>query len=112
VSSARALVAALNEHVSNVCLTRTARVLKPDLAVHGDADDPATLLKLERAGANVQVSQTPVAGQRVAREIMRPRLTETVACSTGAQSEELDIEEVTLPQLRRPAGALLGGTSV
>ncbi len=112
IERARALVAALNDDASNVFLTLTARVLKADLAIYGKADDPATLLKLERAGANVQFSPALVAGQRVAHQIMRPQLTEVVAFSAGAEADDLGIEEVTLAQLRRPVGAPLGGTPV
>ena len=112
IERARALVAALNDDASNVFLTLTARVLKADLAIYGKADDPSTLLKLERAGANVQFSPALVAGQRIAHQILRPRLTEVVAFSAGAEADDLGIEEVTLEQLRRPAGAPLGETPV
>jgi Trk K+ transport system NAD-binding subunit len=97
-------VASLNDDASNVFLTLTARVLKADLAIYGKADDPATLLKLERAGANVQFSPALVAGQRVAHQIMRPQLTEVVAFSAGAEADDLGIEEVTSAARGRSAG--------
>ncbi len=94
VLRATALVAALNDDANNVFLTLTARVLNPTLVIYGKADDPATLVKLERAGANHTFSPSLVAGHRIAHQIIRPTITELVGIATGRDAVELAIEEV------------------
>ena len=100
IAHARALVAALNDDASNVFLTLTARVLNPAVVIYGKADDPTSLTKLERAGANHRFSPAQVAGHRVANQILRPTLTDIVGLSTKRGEYELAIEEfqaLTMP---------------
>lgn len=98
IDRANALVAALNDDASNVFLTLTARVLtresNPRLIIHGKAEDPATLVKLERAGANHTFSPGRVVGHRIAHQILRPAITELVGLSTRKGEFELGIEEL------------------
>lgn len=98
VDRASTLVAALNDDSSNVFLTLTARVLtketNPALVIHGKAEDPATLVKLERAGANHVFSPGRVVGHRIAHQILRPAITELIGLSTRKGDLELGIEEL------------------
>ncbi len=98
VDRAHALVAALNDDASNVFLTLTARVLtketNPQLIIHGKAEDPASLVKLERAGANHVFSPGRVVGHRIAHQILRPAITELIGLSTRKGDLELGIEEL------------------
>lgn len=100
IDHASALVAALNDDAHNVFLTLTARVLtrdsNPRLIIHGKADDPATLLKLARAGATHAFSPSHVLGHRIANQIIRPALTDLVELTTRKGDVELTIEEVSV----------------
>jgi voltage-gated potassium channel len=109
---ANALVAALNDDASNVFLTLSARVLNARLVIYGKADDPSTLQKLERAGANVQFSPAHVAGTRIANQILRPGLTEVIGFASESEPDELGIEEVSPTQLGLQGGRTLGDTPV
>lgn len=103
IDRANALVAALNDDASNVFLTLTARVLtketNPQLIIHGKAEDPATLVKLERAGANHVFSPGRVVGHRIAHQILRPAITELIGLSTRKGDLELGIEELQAQNL-------------
>ncbi len=103
IGRAHALVAALNDDASNVFLTLTARVLtkevNPTLVIHGKAEDPATLVKLKRAGADHTFSPALVLGHRIAHQILRPAVTELVGLSGSQGGVELSIEEVLAERL-------------
>lgn len=103
IDRATTLVAALNDDASNVFLTLTARVLtkesNPRLVIHGKADDPASLVKLERAGADHTFCPSRVLGHRIAHQILRPAVTELVGLATGKGSVELSIEETLAEKL-------------
>jgi voltage-gated potassium channel len=110
IHRAHALVAALNDDASNVFVTLSARVLNPALVIYGKADDPATLTKLERAGANHTFSPSFVAGHRIANQIIRPAITELIGIATGKSALELAIEEVVVRRFGLPAGARMSQT--
>ena len=112
IHRAHALVAALNDDASNVFLTLTARVLNPRLIIYGKAEDPASLTKLERAGANHTFSPSRVAGHRIANQIIRPAITELVGIATGKSTLELAIEEVVAARLRVAPGTRLAKTAL
>lgn len=98
VQRAQTLVAALNDDAHNVFLTLTARVLtrdtNPGLVIHGKAEDPATLQKLERAGATHAFSPSRVLGHRIALQIVRPAITDLIELASRKGEVELGIEEV------------------
>jgi voltage-gated potassium channel len=110
IHRAHALVAALNDDASNVFVTLSARVLNPGLVIYGKADDPATLTKLERAGANHTFSPSFVAGHRIATQIIRPAITELIGIATGKSSLELAIEEVIVRRLGFAGGTRMSQT--
>lgn len=110
IERAQALVAALNDDATNVFLTLTARVLNPRVVIYGKADDPTSLVKLARAGANHQFSPALVAGNRVAHQILRPAVNDLVGILTGRGRQELSIEEVIASRLGIAPGALLSTT--
>lgn len=110
IGRARALVAALDDDASNVFLCLTARVLNPHLVIYGKADDPATLGKLERAGANHQFSPSQVAGHRVAWQILRPAVTDLIGIATVGDKTELAIEEVRAGDVSGLHGVALSET--
>jgi voltage-gated potassium channel len=107
IERAHALVAALDNDASNVFLCLTARVLNPHLVIYGKADDPATLVKLERAGANHQFSPSQVAGHRVAWQIVRPAVTDLIGIATDRGKTELAIEELRVGDMAGLEGKAL-----
>lgn len=112
IGRARTLVTALHDDAANVFLTLTARVLNPAVVIYGKADDPTSLIKLERAGANHRFSPAQVAGHRVANQILRPTLTDIVGLSTKRGEYELAIEEFQATGLHGVTGAPLNRTKL
>lgn len=98
IERAQALVAALSDDASNVFLVLTARVLNPNLVIYGKAEDPHSLIKLERAGATHRFSPSTVAGHRIALQIMEPSITDIVGLETTRGEYELAVEEVSAKQ--------------
>ncbi len=103
IHKATTLVAGLHDDAHNVFLTLSARVLtresNPGLVIHGKADDPASLLKLERAGATHAFCPSRVLGHRIAHQIVRPAITGLVDLDSSAGELELGIEEVRASQV-------------
>lgn len=110
IGRARALVAALNDDASNVFLCLTARELNSKLVIYAKADDPATLPKLLRAGANHVFSPAQVAGHRVAWQIVRPAVTDLIGIATDTGRTELAIEEVRAGDMHGLAGVALAAS--
>jgi voltage-gated potassium channel len=112
IERAHALVAALDHDASNVFLCLSARVLNPNVVIYAKADDPATLQKLERAGANHGFSPSLVAGHRIAWQIMRPAVTDLIGIATERGATELAIEELRAGDQPQLLGRALRETPV
>ena len=110
VRRARALVAAVDSDAANVFLTLSARELNPEIVLYGKADDPKSLQKLERAGANHVFSPATVAGHRVGWQIVQPDVTDLLDIATRRGEYELTIEEVRIGDMLRPGGTTLRDT--
>ncbi len=110
VRRARALVAAVDSDAANVFLTLSARELNPDIVLYGKADDPKSLQKLERAGANHVFSPSAVAGHRVGWQIVQPDVTDLLDIATRRGEYELTIEELRIGEMLRPGGTTLRDT--
>jgi voltage-gated potassium channel len=110
VRRARALVAAVDSDAANVFLTLSARELNPQIVLYGKADDPKSLQKLERAGANHVFSPSTVAGHRVAWQIVQPNVTDLLDIATRRGEYELSIVEVRIGDVLRPGGTTLRET--
>lgn len=100
IARARTFVAAVSDDASNVFLTLTARVLSPAIVIYGKAEDPNSLVKLARAGANVRFNPSLVAGHRVAMQILRPATTDLVELSALDGGFEVAVQELQASTLR------------
>jgi voltage-gated potassium channel len=110
VANATTLVTALSDDAANVFLTLTARVLNPQIVVYGKADDPTSLIKLERAGAQHVFSPSLVAGHRIAMQIVRPHVTDIVALHADKAGFDLTVEEFEARELVSAVGRPLSET--
>lgn len=99
VTRAHALVAALDDDANNVFTVLTARGLcrahNPGLTIHGRADDPDSMRKLVRAGANHAFCPAHDVGHRVAHQILHPTISELVGLHVRGATVELGIEELS-----------------
>lgn len=112
IRRAKALVCAVSNDASNVFLTLSARELNPSIVLYGKAEDPNTLKKLERAGANHVFSPAAVAGHRVGWQIVQPDVTDLLDIVTRKGDYELNVEELDAEGLLLPGGTTLRYTSL
>ena len=112
IDRAKTLVTALHDDASNVFLTLTARVLNPALVIYGKADDPHSLSKLQRAGAQYTFSPSLVAGHRIAWQILRPHVTDLVEIQTAKGDFELAVEEFEVRELTDTVDRTLAETTL
>ncbi len=106
VTTARALLSAVDSDATNVYITLTARALNPRLFIVARASEPGSAERLERAGADRVVSPFVSSGQHMVRMALDPSLVDLFdEGSSGKLS--LDIEERTIDE-----GSPLAGRTV
>lgn len=99
IDSARGLVAALPDDLSNVFVVLTARQMNPALQIVAKATDESTASKLRKAGANRVITPDQIAGRRLASSVLRPQVVNflDVIVDSGAdfslRLEEYVVEE-------------------
>jgi voltage-gated potassium channel len=112
IRRAAGLVASLHDDRDNLFVTVTARALAERLRIVSKATDAASVVKLERGGADVVVAPARIGGRRIASEIVRPtvvHLFDAVARDAGARDPaEPVLVEVPIAPGSRAAGRALG----
>ena len=88
---AQSLVAALPTDADNVFVTLTARGLRPDLHIVARAEQPATEVKLRRAGADRVICPQVIGATRIADILTRPNVVDFF--EVAARGVELELDE-------------------
>ncbi|MEA1960170.1 MAG: potassium channel protein [Bacillota bacterium] len=106
IEKARGIVCALSEDAYNVFITLTARAKNPDLRIVARAEQPETVSKLQRAGADQIICPAKTSGYQMAMAMLKPSLIDfdngfTISRKLQLQSEELTINEESLLAGRR-----------
>ncbi len=107
IHRASGLVSVVTSDSENVYITLTARGLNPNLYILARSGEEGTELKLKRAGANKVVSPYSIGGMRMAQSILRPNVVDFIEIATGSEHLDLQMEEITIPNGSRFAGATL-----
>jgi len=97
VRRASAIVAALTEDKDNLFVTLSARSLNPSARIVAKVIAADAVPKMMRAGANATVSPNMIGGRRMASEIMRPTVVRFIDQMLHDKSEDLRIEEISIP---------------
>ena len=97
VQRAHALVTVLPSDADNVFITLSARNLNKKLAIVALAQQAATPQKLRVAGATHVVSPHVVGAMRIANLVTRPGVVAVVDVVTGSVSEDLVLEDLSVP---------------
>ncbi len=98
VEKARSLVCALPTDAENVFVTLTARALNPNLFILSRAAIESSIGKMETAGADHVVSPYIMGGMRMAQSVLRPKFAGFLDEVTSHATEDLDFEEVDVPE--------------
>ena len=104
IRSARALVAATASDADNVYITLAAREKNRAISIHARGEGDVGLRRLKLAGANQVISAYQYGGYRVASTIIRPSVVDFIELFTSGRGEEVDLEEIRIPQNSRMVG--------
>ena len=78
IARAKGLISAVDSDERSVYITLAARALNPDLYIVARAGQPASIRRLELAGADRVVSPYLMAGHRIAEVALRPALVDVL----------------------------------
>ena len=104
IERARALVSAVPHDADNLFITLSAKLLNDKIFVVARAEDPASEVKLTRAGANRVVAPYLLGGSRVVQAVLRPTVLDFIDLATRSQHIELQMEETLI----REGSGLIG----
>src|SRR5262249_16720633 len=92
VDTAKGLVAAISSDAENVYVTRSAKVLNPQLVIAARASDEQAEEKLRRAGAISVFTPYSFIGHRLAQSMLRPHVATFLDVASAFRQSELDLE--------------------
>jgi voltage-gated potassium channel len=104
IRSARAVVAATASDADNVYITLAAREKNRAISIHARGEGDVGLRRLKLAGADQVISAYQYGGYRVASTIVRPSVVDFIELFTSGRGEEVDLEEIRIPENSRMAG--------
>jgi voltage-gated potassium channel len=107
VEKARGLLVCTPHDADNLFIVLSARTLNPDIYIVARCTTANNEEKMRRAGANRVISPYRIGGQRMARLVSRPQVTEFLDVVTLDNGMELWFEEI-----RIEAGSTLVGKTV
>ncbi len=106
------IIAALSEDKDNLFVTVSASSLNPKARIIAKCIDVSAKPKLIRAGARAVVSPTQIGGLRLASEAIRPTVVEFLDLMLRDPTQNLRIEEVTIPESSALVGLPIRETSI
>ena len=105
IGRAKYLVAVLASDADNVFVTLSAREMRPDIYIVARAEQPASQVKLRRAGANRVILTQRIGAERIANLLTRPHLVDFV--DVAAKGVELEMDEFLVTSNSPMAGKSL-----
>ena len=108
IERARGLVTATDNDASNLYVTLSARVMRPDLFIIARANADDSHAKLKLAGASRIISPYYIGGKRMASLAMRPTAVEFIDTILEAGNSDLLLEDLTIPAESNWVGKTLG----
>jgi voltage-gated potassium channel len=106
VMHAKCLVSLIPKDSENLYVAMAARELSPELLIVCRAEDEASEKRLLKAGANKVISPYRVGGQKIARSVLKPNVTNLLELSVLDKNGKLEIEEIKVPS----SSSLIGKT--
>jgi len=103
IGEARFCIVALNDDDVNIFTTLMARNLNPDIRILARANEPSSVDKLYRAGADYVALLPRIGGQTVGRIVLADTITILIDLPDG--------EVVVLKQIRHPTNRTVGSVA-
>lgn len=104
VERARGLVASADSDADNLYITISARTMRPNLLIVARASDSDAARKLLRAGADRVTQPFAIAGNGMAKLVLRPQVAAFLDIVTSAGGPDMRLEEIEVTPTSAPAG--------
>jgi voltage-gated potassium channel len=104
IAHARGLVASADSDADNLFITVSARTMRPNLLIVARASDPDAARKLQRAGADRVTQPFAIAGNGMAKLVLRPQVAAFLDIVSSSAGPDIRLEEIEVIPASRPAG--------
>ena len=104
IEHARGLVAAASSDADNLFITISARTIRPNLLIVARASDADAARKLQRAGADRVTQPFAIAGNGMAKLVLRPQVAAFLDVVTSSGGPDIRLEEIEVTPACMPAG--------
>ena len=104
IAHARGLVASADSDADNLFITVSARTMRPNLLIVARASDSDTARKLQRAGADRVTQPFAIAGNSMAKLVLRPQVAAFLDIVTSSGGPDMRLEEIEVTPACKPAG--------
>jgi len=112
IREARILIAVLGSDADNLFVTLTARELNPKIHIVARVEDPQTMRKLYKAGANRVISPYDVGASMLVHAALKPTVTDFIELTTRLGPVTLLLEEVVVEEGSPLDGTLLKDSKI
>ena len=99
ITRAAEIVIATASDPDNVYISLSARSMNPKIRIHARAESELGLRHLQLAGVDQAVSSYQWSAMRSAHTIMRPTVLDFLELLIPGRNEEVDLEEIRVPQM-------------
>lgn len=96
-TKARCLISLIPKDAENLYVAMAARELSPSLFIVCRAEDESAEKRLLKAGANRVISPYRVGGQKIARAVLKPYVSDLLELAAFSRNGNLQIEEIKVP---------------
>ncbi len=93
IEQAAGIICALPDDAYNLFITLTARSVNPEIKIVSRAENPETMKKLRRAGADKVIAPTLIAGSQMAMAMVKPLTIGLIDTLYTSKNEHINIEE-------------------
>lgn len=104
IERARGLVASADSDADNLYICISARSMRPNLLIVARASDADAARKLQRAGADRVTQPFAIAGNGMAKLVLRPQVAAFLDIVTSAGGPDMRLEEIEITPACAPAG--------
>ncbi len=104
IERARGLVASADSDADNLYITISARTMRPNLLIVARASDADAARKLLRAGADRVTQPFAIAGNGMAKLVLRPQVAAFLDIVTSTGGPDMRLEEIEVTPTSKPAG--------
>ena len=104
IEHARGLVAAAGNDADNLFITISARTMRPNLLIVARASDTDAARKLQQAGADRVTQPFTIAGNGMAKLVLRPQVAAFLDVVTSSGGQDMRLEELEVTPACVPAG--------